>query len=68
LSGEDTLAALQQFDPHIKVLVMSGDPERGAAVEGTLGAVGKPSDAASLIEAVRVALLAEPDQELTRPQ
>ena len=68
LSGEDTLVALQHFDPHIKVLVMSGDPERGAAVEGTLGAVGKPSDAASLIEAVRVALLAEPDGELTRPQ
>jgi signal transduction histidine kinase/CheY-like chemotaxis protein len=68
LSGEDTLIALQRFNPLIKVLVMSGDPERGAAVEGTLGAVGKPSDAATLIEAVRGALLAEPDEDLTRPQ
>ncbi len=68
LSGEDTLCALQRFNPFIKVLVMSGDPERGALLEGTLGVVGKPSDAATLIESVRGALLAEPDEDLTRPQ
>jgi two-component system cell cycle sensor histidine kinase/response regulator CckA len=68
LSGEDTLTALRRFDPAVKVLVMSGDPERSALIEGALGVVGKPSDAPTLIEAVRSALLDEPADPPTRPR
>lgn len=68
LSGEDTLVALQRVNPLVRVLVMSGDPERSSAVEGVLGSVGKPSDAASLVDAVRTALISEPDQDVTRPR
>jgi len=53
MGGDETLRALRQIDPAVRVAITSGyDPDRSANRAGVLGYLAKPFDAGALLEFV----------------
>jgi len=56
LSGGETLAALRQLDPAVKVLVLTGYAARDIAMDGVQGVIQKPVSMAELLRLMRTSL------------
>ena len=56
LSGGETLAALRQLDPAVKVLVLTGYAARDIAMDGAQGVIQKPVSMAELLRLMRTSL------------
>ena len=68
MGGAETLDALLQFDPQVRVLISSSVAEpgviQGLLADGALGYLRKPYDVQTLIEAVQSALDGSADNDL----